>query len=90
MSFYWKPTFSSNKMVMVYGGQDSAPPLAMTDSVHLYLQYAQVCARTVRSALKEDARVIAVRRDEQGLKFAKWEAGKQGEVKNTANTRTVA
>ncbi|KAF9179226.1 hypothetical protein BGZ51_007148 [Haplosporangium sp. Z 767] len=55
-----------------------------------YLQYSQVCARAVRNALKEDARAIAVRRDEQGLKFSKWEAGKQGDVKNTANTRTIA
>ncbi|KAF9956408.1 ubiquinol-cytochrome c reductase core subunit 1 [Mortierella alpina] len=46
-----------------------------------YLQYAQVCARAVRHALKEDARANAVRRDEQGLKFAKWENGKQGELK---------
>lgn len=45
-----------------------------------YLQYAQICARAVRNSLKEEARVVAVRRDEQGLKVAKWEAGKQGEV----------
>ncbi|KAF9932752.1 hypothetical protein FBU30_007402 [Linnemannia zychae] len=55
-----------------------------------YLQYAQVCARAVRNSLKEEARVVAVRRDEQGLKYAKWEAGKQGELKNTVGNRTVA
>ncbi|KAF9319466.1 hypothetical protein BG000_003573 [Podila horticola] len=55
-----------------------------------YLQYAQVCARAVRNSLKEEARIVAVRRDEQGLKYAKWEAGKQGDVKNTLNTRIAA
>ncbi|KAH7031721.1 mitochondrial ATP synthase epsilon chain-domain-containing protein, partial [Linnemannia elongata] len=55
-----------------------------------YLQYAQVCARAVRNSLKEEARVVAIRRDEQGLKYAKWEAGKQGELKNTVGNRTVA
>jgi F-type H+-transporting ATPase subunit epsilon len=45
-----------------------------------YLQYSQICARTVRNALKEEARVVATRRDQQGLKFAKWEAGKQGDL----------
>ncbi|KAF9959119.1 hypothetical protein BGZ65_000798 [Modicella reniformis] len=54
-----------------------------------YLQYAQICARAVRSTLKEEARVVAIRRDEQGLKYAKWEAGKQGELKNTVGTRTT-
>ncbi|CAG8450009.1 3270_t:CDS:2 [Ambispora leptoticha] len=53
-----------------------------------YLQYAQICARAVRNALKEEQRVIAQRRDEQGLKFAKWEAGKQGEVKNVEFLRS--
>ncbi|KAF9359040.1 hypothetical protein BGX26_000291 [Mortierella sp. AD094] len=55
-----------------------------------YLQYAQVCARAVRNSLKEEARVVAIRRDEQGLKFAKWEAGKQGDLKNTVGNRTTA
>ncbi|KAK3827686.1 MAG: mitochondrial ATP synthase epsilon chain-domain-containing protein [Benniella sp.] len=55
-----------------------------------YLQYSQICARTVRNALKEEARVVATRRDQQGLKFAKWEAGKQGELKNTVGNRTAA
>ncbi|KAG9288366.1 hypothetical protein G9A89_021397 [Geosiphon pyriformis] len=45
-----------------------------------YLQYAQICARAVRNSLKEELRVLAQRRDEQGLKFSKWEAGKQGEL----------
>ncbi|KAL1915222.1 uncharacterized protein VTP21DRAFT_7498 [Calcarisporiella thermophila] len=46
-----------------------------------YLQYLQICSRAVRSALKEEPRLIAQRRDQQGLKFAIWENGKQGEVK---------
>ena len=45
-----------------------------------YLQYVQICARTVRNALKEEQRLIAQKRDEQGLKYAKWEGGKQGEL----------
>ncbi|GBB90505.1 hypothetical protein RclHR1_01750004 [Rhizophagus clarus] len=46
-----------------------------------YLKYTQICARAVRNALKEEQRLIAQRRDEQGIKFAKWENGKQGELK---------
>ncbi|KAF9142703.1 hypothetical protein BGX30_002383 [Mortierella sp. GBA39] len=61
-----------------------------TTSPESYLQYAQVCARAVRNSLKEEARVVAIRRDEQGLKYAKWEAGKQGELKNTVGNRTAA
>ncbi|CAI2194114.1 13488_t:CDS:2, partial [Funneliformis geosporum] len=45
-----------------------------------YLKYTQICARAVRNALKEEQRLIAQRRDEQGIKFAKWESGKQGEL----------
>ncbi|KAI8052322.1 mitochondrial ATP synthase epsilon chain-domain-containing protein [Syncephalis plumigaleata] len=45
-----------------------------------YLQYSVVCARAVRNALKPELRVIAQRRDEQGLKFQKWQAGKAGET----------
>ncbi|KAF9198364.1 Dolichyl-diphosphooligosaccharide-protein glycosyltransferase subunit dad1 [Haplosporangium sp. Z 27] len=61
-----------------------------TTTPESYLQYAQIAARAVRNSLKEDARAVAVRRDEQGLKFAKWEAGKQGELKNTVGNRTTA
>ncbi|KAG5457964.1 MAG: hypothetical protein BJ554DRAFT_1909, partial [Olpidium bornovanus] len=45
-----------------------------------YLQYVTIASRAVRNALKEDARAVAQRRDEQSLKFAKWEAGSQGEL----------
>ncbi|KAF9166989.1 hypothetical protein DFQ27_005868 [Actinomortierella ambigua] len=55
-----------------------------------YLQYAQICARTLRHSLKEDAKAIAIKRDAQGIKFAQWEAGKQGELKATVGSNTVA
>ncbi|CAG8471620.1 10031_t:CDS:2 [Funneliformis caledonium] len=38
-----------------------------------YLKYTQICARAVRNALKDEQRLIAQRRDEQGIKFAKWD-----------------
>ncbi|KAI9227430.1 MAG: mitochondrial ATP synthase epsilon chain-domain-containing protein [Piptocephalis tieghemiana] len=44
-----------------------------------YLQYSQICARAVRSALKEQTRVIAQQRDAQTIKVAKWQNGKSGE-----------
>jgi F-type H+-transporting ATPase subunit epsilon len=44
-----------------------------------YLQYANICARAVRNSLKDDVRVVAARRNENGLKFAKWENGVQKE-----------
>ncbi|RHZ68815.1 hypothetical protein Glove_293g7 [Diversispora epigaea] len=52
-----------------------------------YLKYTQICARAVRNSLKDDLRLAAQRRDEQGLKFAKWEAGKQGEFKPVDETQ---
>ncbi|KAF9550918.1 hypothetical protein EC957_011465 [Mortierella hygrophila] len=75
MSQFWKPTFTRSSIDV---------------QILSYLQYAQVCARAVRNSLKEEARVVAIRRDEQGLKYAKWEAGKQGELKNTVGNRTTA
>ncbi|CAG8526527.1 6671_t:CDS:2 [Acaulospora morrowiae] len=53
-----------------------------------YLKYTQVCARVVRNSLKEEQRLVAQRRDEQGLKYAKWESGKQGELKPVEEQRT--
>ncbi|PHZ08874.1 uncharacterized protein RHIMIDRAFT_67257 [Rhizopus microsporus ATCC 52813] len=40
-----------------------------------YLQYANICARAVRNALKDEPRAIALRRNQNNLKFAKWENG---------------
>ncbi|ORX80811.1 hypothetical protein K493DRAFT_292990 [Basidiobolus meristosporus CBS 931.73] len=45
-----------------------------------YLQYSQICARAVRNSLKNEQRLVAQKREEQGLKFAKWANGKQGEL----------
>lgn len=44
-----------------------------------YLQYLELCSRIVRSCLKEEFKAAAVKRGEEGLKFAKWSEGKQGE-----------
>ncbi|KAI4733749.1 hypothetical protein E4T50_15693 [Aureobasidium sp. EXF-12298] len=49
-----------------------------------YNRYMAVAARVVRRSLKEDKRLAAERRGEMDLRFAKWENGKQGEVKNLA------
>ncbi|RUS20938.1 mitochondrial ATP synthase epsilon chain-domain-containing protein, partial [Endogone sp. FLAS-F59071] len=46
-----------------------------------YLKFSEACARAVRNSLKEDLRVVAQRREQNLLKFAKWESGKQGELK---------
>nr|CAG8459646.1 7677_t:CDS:2 [Entrophospora candida] len=40
---------------------------------------SKVCARAVRNALKDEHKVLAQRRDEQNVKFAKWDQGKQGD-----------
>ncbi|KAI7899269.1 mitochondrial ATP synthase epsilon chain-domain-containing protein [Cokeromyces recurvatus] len=44
-----------------------------------YLQYANICARAVRNSLKDDVRAAALRRNQNNLKFAKWENGAQKE-----------
>ncbi|KAI8943703.1 hypothetical protein NX059_001686 [Plenodomus lindquistii] len=46
-----------------------------------YNRYVAVAARVVRRSLNEDKRIIAERRGESELRFAKWENGKQGESK---------
>ncbi|TPX32132.1 hypothetical protein SmJEL517_g04703 [Synchytrium microbalum] len=46
-----------------------------------YLQYANITARALRSVLKDEFKVQALKREEQYLKMAKWTAGKQGENK---------
>jgi F-type H+-transporting ATPase subunit epsilon len=55
-----------------------------------YNRYLAIAARTVRRSLKEDKRVAAERRGEMDLRFAKWENGKQGEVKNLAAANAAA
>ncbi|ODH20766.1 hypothetical protein ACO22_05795 [Paracoccidioides brasiliensis] len=49
-----------------------------------YNRYLAIAARTVRRSLKEEPRLQAERRGEMDLKFAKWQNGKQGDVKSLA------
>ncbi|KAJ4990627.1 mitochondrial ATP synthase epsilon chain domain-containing protein [Stagonosporopsis vannaccii] len=46
-----------------------------------YNRYISVASRVVRRSLKEDKRIAAERRGESELRFAKWENGKQGDIK---------
>ncbi|PGH18871.1 hypothetical protein AJ79_00287 [Helicocarpus griseus UAMH5409] len=52
-----------------------------------YNRYLAIAARAVRRSLKEEPRLKAERRGQMDLKFAKWENGKQGEVKNVASVQ---
>ncbi|KAK2024615.1 hypothetical protein LZ31DRAFT_558279 [Colletotrichum somersetense] len=54
-----------------------------------YNRYLAVASRVVRRSLKEDKRIIAERRGETELRFAKWENGKQGDPK-TLSQATAA
>ncbi|WPH04062.1 Hypothetical protein R9X50_00694600 [Acrodontium crateriforme] len=55
-----------------------------------YNRYLAVASRVVRRSLKEDKRIAAEKRGEMDLRFAKWEGGKQGEVKNLASANDAA
>ncbi|KAK0704769.1 mitochondrial ATP synthase epsilon chain-domain-containing protein [Lasiosphaeris hirsuta] len=55
-----------------------------------YNRYLAVAARAVRRSLKDDKRLIAERRGESDLRFAKWTNGKQGEVINLADANAAA
>ncbi|CAI6328742.1 unnamed protein product [Periconia digitata] len=55
-----------------------------------YNRYISVASRVVRRSLKEDKRIAAEKRGESDLRFAKWENGKQGEVKNLADANAAA
>ncbi|KAL2222399.1 mitochondrial ATP synthase epsilon chain domain-containing protein [Thermoascus aurantiacus ATCC 26904] len=57
-----------------------------------YNRYLAVAARAVRRALKDGPRLQAERRGQMDLRFAKWENGKQGEVKHlgAANQEAMA
>ncbi|KAI9291465.1 hypothetical protein K502DRAFT_321168 [Neoconidiobolus thromboides FSU 785] len=44
-----------------------------------YLKYSQICAQAVRNSLKKELREVVAIRNEQGIKFAKWQNGKSGE-----------
>ncbi|KXT04814.1 hypothetical protein AC579_10089 [Pseudocercospora musae] len=57
-----------------------------------YNRYLAVASRVVRRSLKEDKRIVAERRGEMDLRFAKWENGKQQEVRSleTANQEAMS
>ncbi|GIZ37088.1 hypothetical protein CKM354_000055100 [Cercospora kikuchii] len=55
-----------------------------------YNRYIAVASRVVRRSLKEDKRLQAERRGEMDLRFAKWENGKQQEMKNVADANAEA
>ncbi|KAI9158435.1 ATP synthase subunit epsilon [Paramyrothecium foliicola] len=55
-----------------------------------YNRYLAIAARTVRRSLKEEKRLVAERRGDMDLRFAKWENGKQGESKNLAAANAAA
>ncbi|KAF2836885.1 hypothetical protein M501DRAFT_1006854 [Patellaria atrata CBS 101060] len=55
-----------------------------------YNRYLAIAARVVRRSLKEEQRLQAERRGESDLRFAKWENGKQGELKNLAAANEAA
>ncbi|KAK3990526.1 putative mitochondrial atp synthase [Cladorrhinum sp. PSN332] len=55
-----------------------------------YNRYLAVAARVVRRSLKEDKRLLAERRGNQELRFAKWTNGKQGDIKNLAQANQAA
>ncbi|ORY46442.1 hypothetical protein BCR33DRAFT_658604, partial [Rhizoclosmatium globosum] len=45
-----------------------------------YLQVSNIAAAALRRALKPDAKVAALKREEQFIKYAKWANGKAGDV----------
>ncbi|KAI6378072.1 hypothetical protein MCOR25_002318 [Pyricularia grisea] len=55
-----------------------------------YNRYLAIAGRAVRRSLKEDKRIVAERRGEMELRFAKWNNGKQGEVQNLAEANNAA
>ncbi|KND00453.1 uncharacterized protein SPPG_04771 [Spizellomyces punctatus DAOM BR117] len=46
-----------------------------------YLQYANITAKALRNVLKEQAKVVALRREEQYVKVQLWSQGKQGDTR---------
>ncbi|KAE8138202.1 mitochondrial ATP synthase epsilon chain-domain-containing protein [Aspergillus pseudotamarii] len=55
-----------------------------------YNRYLAVAARAVRRSLKETPRLAAERRGQMDLRFAKWENGKQGEVRSLGEANQEA
>ncbi|KAJ3099319.1 hypothetical protein HDU96_010740 [Phlyctochytrium bullatum] len=46
-----------------------------------YLQVANIAASALRRVLKEEVKVVALKREDQMLKVARWTDGKAGETK---------
>ncbi|KAJ5497712.1 hypothetical protein LT330_002976 [Penicillium expansum] len=55
-----------------------------------YNRYLAIAARTVRRSLKDGPRLASERRGQMDLRFAKWENGKQGDVKSLAQANNEA
>ncbi|CRG83052.1 hypothetical protein PISL3812_00400 [Talaromyces islandicus] len=55
-----------------------------------YNRYLAVAAGAVRRSLKDGPRLVAERRGLTELKFAKWENGKQGDVKQVGTVEAAA
>ncbi|KYK55706.1 hypothetical protein DCS_07670 [Drechmeria coniospora] len=55
-----------------------------------YNRYLAIAARAVRRSLKEESRIAAERRGDMELRFAKWQNGKQGDVKDLASANAAA
>ncbi|KAJ5919858.1 ATPase F1 complex epsilon subunit mitochondrial [Penicillium verhagenii] len=55
-----------------------------------YNRYLAIAARTVRRSLKDEPRLAAERRGLMDLRFAKWENGKQGNVRSLAQANEEA
>lgn len=48
---------------------------------HSYLQYCNIATKALRNVLKGDVKIQALKREEQYVRMAKWQAGKQQEFK---------
>ncbi|OAA43853.1 Mitochondrial ATP synthase epsilon chain domain-containing protein [Metarhizium rileyi] len=55
-----------------------------------YNRYLAVAARAVRRSLKEDKRIVAERRGDMDLRFAKWSNGKQGDAQDLGAANAAA
>ncbi|KAI0900266.1 mitochondrial ATP synthase epsilon chain-domain-containing protein [Annulohypoxylon nitens] len=55
-----------------------------------YNRYLAVAGRVVRRSLKEEKRLVAERRGESDLRFAKWDNGKMGEPKSLTEANAAA
>ncbi|QIX01764.1 hypothetical protein AMS68_007281 [Peltaster fructicola] len=54
-----------------------------------YNRYLAIASRVVRRSLQEEKRLVAERRGEMDLRMAKWENGRQGEVKQVSEIQVA-